>query len=1426
MDRVKNSINATKNQKTSKTTVKNMRRVPHILKLIALWIAAVTLAVVALVFAVSIAFYHVLTLPSVQERALRVAEGKISELGYLNGEITIERLSSNFISYVDIYGLRAVGKSGYGDSVYVGRVTVRYWLPPLLKKTVCVRKTTVTDVRGHIVMSPDGDIMIPFMPVEYYDKTDSAALGGYTAPPAPSAPPPAHKRRKKTKANYYDEDGHYDPSKWPVKVDLGRARVNGINAVYRDLKNDMVGEIVNADAEARFYAIDSFYAEIRVPDGSYVSPWWNGAIDTICASGVVTWRNLEVRSMQFKGATTHVTAAGKLSYYEGKPWDIRADFITSVKPLPVLYENAEGLGRDGILEGKASFGGTLYEPIFGAQVKGYGLVYRGYALDAFDVNASYGRDEYGRARVRGGSAFGRFDVDARLLMKNLMRGPEFGGYSAAVLLSGLDAKRIAEELKIKLPFPVDSGQLRLKADGKCFKIPAQADLTAEFEGAKLSGGAIAANVRLKNDSWELDGNWGANSVEGRGKVDFKTLAIDGAVNADVRDPSVPAAAFTKERALGKIELAAEFGGRLNDIEKIAVSAVVKGDGIRWRGVRADSLEAHLSVDSARVRLRRADGHVYGRVDSVAAFFGQGGKIGGYIDADVSMKGGLDDPLINARLRGYGLRYARYVVDTLTGFASMEKDTVRWNSLYLRGMGTTLESGGHLIIGPNIALNGGVELFDERPDGSRVSAGRVTAGGTITADSVKGSCRLTSLPLRMLDPWVPPEHRMRGVFSLSGDFSGTPANPSGRVNFRLTEPVYGKYGIHSIVGDAALSDSLLVAAAFVRTSDAANPIELKALLPLLPSSGYKIDETGRRAARVNAITDRFALSELSAMFLEPDCRVIGNAAFDVKLINAGGGWNIGGALSIPDAEVYYKPLEATVNGVRLNVGLSGTPQSPLAAFTLATARTEMGQLRMDKSFIRGRSGVDTLLLDSVALVFRDTGIVNLKGMLRYGGLDSIFHNQNFYAQYWIKTLPISAFSRLIPNIRLRNGVFNGAGLIHATGGRPLVDGALRLTGLNVAIPDINPTVGPLDANLRFSDSTLTVASLNARWGGRGSLSASGRTSWNLEKVADVNLNVRGQDISFELPDVVNVGVTNADLRISDRGGGIIVDGRVAMGPTSYVRDLNIVDLINQMQVAADVRRTPNPFLQNILLRVNLDLANNVSVDMNIGTLLMDGRLMVAGTAGSPGIVGEIKIVDGFVYYLDRKFTIAEGVIFNPDHSRLNPTLRITAKADIITFSPNSRSEQFTVTLNVTGTMDNPVVRFMAEPTLSELDILSILTFGERMGGMGSDINNRLMNIAAQQAIGLGTRRLEKLLNLDRVSVSGDVLGTGNSQSAGATIGVSKRFTSRLNVSYETNTNNLSDRKVTAQYRLLQNLFLEGLTSSDGENALDLILRYSR
>ena len=1380
-----------------------MRTTGHRLKIAALWVSAVCLTLVVLLFALSIAFYFILLYPPVQERALRFAEGQVED--FFSGKVTIERLESNLLSYVDLYGVRGVGKSGYGDSIYVGHVTARYWVPALARKRLHVSSVHVTDVRAHVVMAPGNVIQIPFIPVQYYDSLFQLEAGFGAG----------EHRAKHSSADVPN------PADWAWQVVLGRARVNGINAVYRDLSNDMVGEISGASATARFHALDSFSVELRVPDGAYRSPWWNGEIDTIAASGVITWKGLEVGSLLLKGSGTHVTGGGRLSYYPDGPWDLSASFITNIKPLPVLYENAEGLGRDGYLEGRASFGGTLYKPIYAAQVSGYGINYRGYSLGALMVDAGYGHDEYGRARVRGVCDFGKFDLTASILMKGLMTGPAFGDYSVFAVMNGLDAKGISKELKFDFPLPVDDGQVRVKALGECFEIPSLVSLTAELEGENLAGGAINLNAELKNDKWEIDGNWGINRVEGRGRVNLAKGALSGAVSADFSDPSVAAMTFAGERVSGRVAAVAEFDGRLNDLSKFSVDANVKGDGIRWRGMLADSLEAELTFKDGKFELRRADGYVAGRVDSVAAYFGQKGA-GGYVEADISMKGGFDDPLVNARVRARNLRYGGYSLDTVSGFASMEDTTIRWNNLYLRGMGASLHSSGRFKLGPNMELAADVDLINEF-NGIKKDAGKLAVNGTMRNDSIAGSCRVASVPLDMFDQWLPEQHRLSGVMSLNGDFSGTVANPAARLTFRLSKPGYAGHSAYSVIGDALLADSLVSAAALLRKSERAETIEIKGLLPILPSSGWKIDDTGKRFAVVSARADKFDLVEV-AEYLGTDVSVAGAASFDVKLTNNGSGWMTDGRVALPGARVRYEPQNITVSEVNLNASVSGPIDDPRVKFTLSSGAAEMPPLRMDESVIVGYSGLDTIVVDSARFTFRDSGFVDVRTKILYSGMDSLFYNRNFYARYKIINLPTSLFSRMMPGFRLRNGILNGMGYVYGDNGRPLMSGALALNGLDLVFPDINPVIGPVDAMLRFADSTVEIASLTAKVG-RGQIRAEGLTVWNDSGIHSTDLRINGSNLHVELPEVVNVGVESAALQIRDRNGSIVVDGKLALGPTNYVRDVDFIEMISQMQVGKDVRRAPNPFLQTIRLRVDLDLANNMNIDMNLGALMMDGRLTIAGTAADPGIMGEIKIRDGYIYYLDRKFIIADGSIFNPDLTAINPNLKIVARSDVSTYSPTNKAEQFVITLSITGTMESPVVRFTAEPALSELDILSILTFGERLGGMGSDINNRLMNIAAQQAIGIGARRLEKLLNLDRVSVSGDVLGSG-SQSAGATIGVTKRITSGLNVTYETNMGKLSDRKVTAQYRILPNLYLEGQTTSGGENALDLIFRLSK
>ena len=1373
-----------------------MRKFGRNLKYTVLWVAAVSLSLGVLLFAVSIASYFVLLYPPIQERAVRFAEEKMS--GYFAGTVTIDRVESNLLSSISVYGFRAIGRSEHRDSITAEYVTVHYWIPALAVKRVRVLSVRASDVRGHIVMEPGNRIRLPFLP-KYMDTPDYEFGNGKGRPP--------------------------NPDDWPVKVFLGRAEVDGINAVYRDLSNDMVGEIRNASARARFHAVDSFSVSLAVPEASYRSPWWDGAIDTIGASGVITWHNLRVRSMLLLGSGTQVTGGGLLSYFPDGQWDLKADFKTPIRPLPILYAYLDGLGRDGVLEGTAAFGGKLYEPLYSAKVKGSGVKLRGHRIDNFNVEASYGRDEFGRARVRGNTGFGQFDVNASLLMKHINRGPEFGDYSVSAALTGLNAKNIADELGVALPaFPQDAGA-RLKANGSGIAMPSSVFLSAELDGGDIANGPLSLSATVNEDRWDVEGRWGANSLEGFGRVDLATGALFGTAGAEIPEPSALSRTFIKEHISGRLSASANIDGR---VDSLSVAASLKGHRVRWRGMRADSLDAQMTVIDGVPHLSKAEAYVFGRIDSVAPYFGYK-SVRGYVGAGLSMSGGLNDPFVRAYVLGRDLSYGRYSVDEATGVLALEKGAVRWDELRLQGKNTLVYSSGKLIpggkekIGDYTALSADAEFYIARGGGAAAPAGLMSVRGTVRGDSLDANCRVTSASLELLDPWLPEKHRVKGVFSLDGTFSGTPANPGGRLNFQVADPRYYGNRAFTVVGDAMLADSLLSGAALLRVSERSGAVEVMANLPFLPSSGWKLDETGRRAAQVWARSQSLNVAAITG-FLEPDFSVSGTAGFDAQIRNAGKGWDLSGTLSLPDGGIRYAPKNIDVKNINLSASASGTLEKPLVEYTLESGPAEMPPLRMERGVFRGRSVLDTLFVDSARLSFMQNSSVDLNGMMLYGGADSLLYGQNFYVQYTMRNLPVEMFSPYFQGYNPSKGVFNGNGVVYASAGRPHVNGVLYLSRLELTIPDITPVFGPVNATFTLVGSTVEVTTLDAKWG-RGSIHADGRASWDIDRLYDMNLNLRAGALYFELPEVVQVGIENAELRVFDRNGNINVIGKAALAPTSYMRDISIVETINKMQAGVDTRREPNPFLQSIRLRLDLDLANNMNVNINLGSARMDGRLTIAGSAAEPGFVGEVKVAEGFVYYLDRKFKITEGTLFNPDMAAVNPTLNIAAQSDVTTYSPTAKTESFTITLTLLGTLENPVVHFTADPALSELDILSILTFGERMGGMGSHTNDRLMSIAAQQALGLGARRLERILNVDRISVS-DVTGGSGSQNAGATVGVTKRFSNRLNLTYETNTGNLSDRKVTAQYRLVPNLYLEGQTTSEGENAVDLIFRYSR
>ncbi|MCL2689644.1 MAG: translocation/assembly module TamB domain-containing protein [Chitinispirillia bacterium] len=1369
------------------------------LKRALLWGSAGALAAAIMLFTISVMFFYLLLYPPFQQRALRFAEAEMNK--FFLGEISIERIESNLISRVDFYGLRATGSAEFGDSITAKHVVAHYWFPSIFKKTVNVRHVHATDVRGHIVMAPGNDILLPFLPAFLKDPNRKKSDDG---------------KEKEEKSG----DNRTNPDNWPVKMVLGNAKVDGINAVYRDHSNNMVGEIKNAAATANFHKLDSFSVELKVPQGSYRSPWWDGEIDTLWAAGTVTWKNLHVNAMLLEGSGTRITGYGGLSYFKNDPWDMHANFKTAVPPVPVLYTYDKGVGKEGILEGTASFRGTLNHPVLSSRVRGSNLRYRGQQIKTLNVEADYGSDEYGRAKIRGVSDLGLFEVNAALLMEALIRGgggPAFGYYSVSADLTELDAEGISKELNIgDFTTGADNGNVRFNASGSGLNVPSFVDLSANLSGGAL-GSPFNMGVVLSNDLWSLRGSFGSNRFEGSGRLNSENGKVSGSLSARLPDPAAFTYIFAKERAEGLIMSHVDIDGYVYDP---SITASLKGTDVKWRGMRSDSADILLSVNNGKVDIKRAEAHAAGEIDSLFTFLKLDYPLTGEVEADLFLNGGRDSLFLHASVSGRNLNYGGISVDTAYGLALIRGDTVLWKDIRLKEKNTHALSNGTVILGSDIKLQGSADLFVER-DNIKIPAGELKARGILRGDSVKAKYKITSAQLELLDPWVPPEHRVLGVLSSSGNIWGTVHNPGAKVNYTIADPHYGAVKAHSITGNASLTDSLVNANAKLRLNGT-EAVDFTAALPFLPASKWVIDESGDRAAFVKSNAKNLDINTLAAL-LGPDYKARGRTDFEIQISNMGSGWDVGGKVYLPDGDIQYLPLDIHAKNVSFSANAAFTSDYQDASFVLESGNIDMPMFSIKNSIVRGHSSAGTLIVDEAHIWVDDNAFISLTARMPYSGIDSLMYNRNIDAKYLVKNFPAQFFSTFLPQYGLRGGVFNGAGEIYTGRGRPLVDGDLTLSRLDFTIPDIYPSIGPINAQFKFTDNVIMLTNASSRWG-RGTARAWGHAYWDADRIYDLDLNLRAGRLAFELPGVVQVGIESADLKLTDENEKFVVGGRIALAPSHYVRDVSIMEMINNMQIRDDIRREPNPVLQSILFRIDLDLANNMNVNMNLGTLLADGRLSLMGSAAEPGFVGEIKVIDGFVYYLDRKFKIEEGTLFNADPARVNPNLNIIAEADVSTYSPLTRGEHFTITLSITGNMENPVVHFTADPDLSELDILSVLTLGQRMGSVGSDINDRLANIAAQQAIGLGTRRLERVLPVDRVSVGGDVLGTTDSR--GATLSVTKRLSSRFLLTYETFMGKLSDRKVIAHYRLTPYLYLEGQTTSDGENAMDFIFRYSR
>ncbi|HUU44835.1 MAG TPA: translocation/assembly module TamB domain-containing protein, partial [Acidobacteriota bacterium] len=329
-------------------------------------------------------------------------------------------------------------------------------------------------------------------------------------------------------------------------------------------------------------------------------------------------------------------------------------------------------------------------------------------------------------------------------------------------------------------------------------------------------------------------------------------------------------------------------------------------------------------------------------------------------------------------------------------------------------------------------------------------------------------------------------------------------------------------------------------------------------------------------------------------------------------------------------------------------------------------------------------------------------------------------------------------------------------------------------------------------------------------------------------AAADLALFASRIRYRRPKMVSVVVDSVYLRFTQTEEESALQGEVTLGPSWVLARVKPQALVPW---AHSVERTRPPLpamLENTRLDVRLRASDSLWIDNNLARIRLSVALAATGSVARPAVAGRVGIQEGYLLYLDRRFTVREGQLLFADPEAINPEIVLRADTRVTTYS-GMIATPYLITISVEGTPEELTVNLDSDPPLDKGDILALLTVGAtRSQFSGGDANGeggtrdvllaRSAELAGQRVAGFLTNRVGGALGLEEVSVEGNIFRTSGPDEA--RLLASRRLSGRLKLTYSTAVGHLNDQALRLNYSLSRRFSLEGQTTQQGRSVLGL------
>lgn len=265
-------------------------------------------------------------------------------------------------------------------------------------------------------------------------------------------------------------------------------------------------------------------------------------------------------------------------------------------------------------------------------------------------------------------------------------------------------------------------------------------------------------------------------------------------------------------------------------------------------------------------------------------------------------------------------------------------------------------------------------------------------------------------------------------------------------------------------------------------------------------------------------------------------------------------------------------------------------------------------------------------------------------------------------------------------------------------KPLVNGRLALQ--NAAFSAASLPLGVSNANgaIVFNGNNAQIRTLTAESGG-GKVTAGGFASFT-DRLR-FSLQANASSVRVQVQQGISV-TTDANLRLAGTTDASRITGTATIVRISYASQSDFGSILTRSAPAVQSPASPSSFLSNMKLEVRVRNLPGMTVESSLSEdLQTDIDLSVRGTADEPGIQGRINFTSGELLFFGASYTVDRGSIsfFNP--FRIEPILDLSLQTE---------AQGVSVTVRVTGPIDNMKLSYTSDPPLQFQEIVALLAAG--------------------------------------------------------------------------------------------------------------------